>query len=89
MSIDEQTVPVWLPSDMRARIVFLDACMVVARRHGARGLNVTEAGFEVVFEPSQPPPKEKPEDDATPEGGMPTRAQIEADRQRIEKGGLK
>ncbi len=73
---------------------YLDALLVVARARGVKGATISQGGphpwsLEFVFESLPPPPKEKPEDDATPEGGMPTRAQIEADRQRIEKGGLK
>ncbi len=79
----------------------LDALLAVARKHGVKGATITgeyitvdEApdrkwSVEFVFDAPPPPPKEKPDPEAEPTGVMPTRAEIEAQRERIAKGGLK
>lgn len=67
----------------------LDALCAVAVKYKARGLNVTADGFEVVFAPPESAGKEKPPEAPPDEGAMPTRADIEADMERIRKGGVR
>jgi hypothetical protein len=64
----------------------LDAYLTVLTKWRARGFTLTEHGFEVVLEPLPPKPAEKPADAPPPEGNMPTRAELDAEVERIRKG---
>jgi hypothetical protein len=79
----------------------LDGLLATARKYGVKGATITSANpittagpqrqwsVEFVFDAPPVPPKEKPDPEAEPVGVMPTRAEIEAQRERIAKGGLK
>lgn len=65
----------------------LDTYLFVMRKHSARALTVNADGFEVVLDPIVQE-KEREPDAVDDNREMPTRAELDAEIERIRKGGL-